>query len=175
MSAARPRVLGLDLSITATGVALPSGDTYTLAPTTTGDARLVEIRDHLAEHLIQVRRPDLAVLEDLPVHARAAGITGMVHGVVRALLADHHIPYALISPATLKAFATGRGNATKADMRMALYKRGGLDIADDNQVDAWWLREAGLVHLSGSLLNLPAAQVRRLNQVPWPTSGGQAA
>ena len=49
-----------------------------------------------------------------------------------------------VTPSTLKKFATGRGNATKPDMRMALYQRAGVDCRDDNQVDAWWLRQLGL-------------------------------
>lgn len=160
-----PRVIGLDLSMTGTGIAYSNGDTRTIRPKRTGDARLTEIRDHVAEALAMC---SLAVIEDLPTHAKSAGITGMVHGVVRALLTENLVPYALIAPATLKAFATGKGNADKTAMTLALYKRAGIEASDDNQVDAWWLRAAGMQHLGRPVVDLPAAQVARLDKAKWP-------
>lgn len=151
--------------MTSTGIAYANGDTTTIRSKRAGDARLTEIRIHVAEALTMC---DLAVVEDLPTHARSAGITGMVHGVVRALLTENLVPYALVSPATLKAFATGKGNADKTAMALALYKRTGLEFGDDNQVDAWWLRAAGLQHLGVNGLDLPASQIARLDKVAWP-------
>ncbi|GAB3209751.1 hypothetical protein GCM10027294_25410 [Marinactinospora endophytica] len=162
-----PSVIGLDLSMTATGIAYPDGTTETLHPRSTGDARLVEIRDRV-DRAASDRRVDLVVIEDLPTHARAAGITGMVHGAVRSLLVERQIPYALVSPATLKAYAAGKGNADKTAMTLALYKRAGIEVADDNQCDAWWLRAAGLQHLGHPAVELPAAQIARLDKVTWP-------
>jgi Holliday junction resolvasome RuvABC endonuclease subunit len=168
-----PRVLGLDLSLTATGIATWDGQPLSTLRTVAaeGDKRLrrimvtvrAEAYDHVADEPIE-----LAVIEDLPTHAHSAGITGMVHGAVRVALMERGVPYALVPPATLKKYATGRGNATKPDMRMALYQRTGLDIRDDNQVDAWWLRAAGLDHLGHPLVALPAAQRAALAKVAWP-------
>ena len=43
---------------------------------------------------------------------------------------------------------------------MALYQRAGLDIADDDQVDAWWLRQMGLHLLADpDAIDLPKAQL----------------
>lgn len=168
-----PRVLGLDLSITATGIAAWDGRPLSTIRTVPedGDQRLrrimVTVRadawDHLAHESIE-----LAVIEDLPTHAHGAGITGMVHGAVRVALMERGVPYALVPPATLKKYATGRGNATKADMRMALYQRAGVDVRDDNQVDAWWLRAAGLDHLGHPVVDLPKAHRAALDAVAWP-------
>lgn len=162
-----PRVLGLDLSITATGVADADGHLATLHPRAPGDERLRQLRDAI-RLAAGGCPPDLAVIEDLPTHARAAGITGMVHGVARSLLLDAGVPYALASPASLKKYATGRGNATKADMRMELYKRAGLDICDDNQVDAYWLRAMGLHWLGHPQIKLPVGRRDALDKVRWP-------
>jgi Holliday junction resolvasome RuvABC endonuclease subunit len=162
----QPRVLGLDLSISATGVALPDDTVRTIKTRPAdGDRRLVMIETFITTVTIGV---DLAVIEDLPTHAMSAGITGMVHGVARAVLTNAGIPYALITPATLKAFATGKGNADKTAMAMAAFKRAGLEFADDNQCDAFWLRAAGLDHLGHALFDLPAAQRERLAKVAWP-------
>src|SRR5690606_1198555 len=99
-------VIGLDLSIAATGVcwrvseqAAPTTETWKGKPID-GDRRLVRIRE-LATGLCL--GADLVVIEDLPTHAKSAGITGMVHGAVRSdLLAEGAGPYALVTPATLK-------------------------------------------------------------------------
>lgn len=163
------RVIGLDLSITATGVALPDGELLTIGgPAAHGDRRLTAIAARI-EHAIQDHWPHLAVIEDLPTHAHGSGVTGMVHGVVRLTLLRRGIPYALVTPATLKKYATGNGGAGKPDLRMELYKRAGLDIRDDNQVDAAWLRAAGLDHLGVPPLPMPQANRAALGKVAWPT------
>jgi Holliday junction resolvasome RuvABC endonuclease subunit len=109
------------------------------------------------------------VIEDLPTHAHSAGLTGMAQGVVRLALIENEVPFAVVTAASLKKFATGSGNAAKADMRMELYKRTGLDLRDDNEVDAWWLREIGL-HLNGhpDRITLPATHLAALTKVKTP-------
>lgn len=175
MTEPMPRVMGLDLSMTATGAADVSGVTRTIKTGLKGDGRLLGIRIAIAGLLDSAGRVDLVVIEDLPTHAKSAGVTGMVHGAVRSLLLERDVSYALLSPATLKAFATGRGNADKTGMTLALYKRAGLELADDNQVDAWWLRAAGLQHLGAPAVPMPAAQIGRLAKAKWPTTWGEAA
>lgn len=167
--AAGPRplqVLGLDLSITATGVCLPDGTTQTIATQQkTGDGRLKAIEHAITEATFEV---DFAVIEDLPTHAKSAGITGMVHGVARLVLLRYGIPYAVVTPATLKAYATGKGNADKTAMAIAALKRTGREFADDNQVDAFWLRAAGLDWYEQPEFDMPKAQRERLTKVEWP-------
>lgn len=166
-----PKVIGLDLSLTSTGIALANGVTTVIKGAAThGDWRLCRIRDAVA-HTIDADRPDLAVIEDLPTHGKAAGLTGMVHGAVRSLLIDKEVPYALIAPATLKAFATGKGNGDKTPMAIAALKRANREFENDkggDQCDAWWLRIAGLQWLGCPEIDMPAAQVARLDKAKWP-------
>jgi Holliday junction resolvasome RuvABC endonuclease subunit len=164
-----PRVLALDLSMTATGVAEPDGTLTTLRPCAKGDRRLDEIAAHTAA-LCGRWGIDFAVLEDLPTHARAAGIVGMVHGAARVTLLVAGVPYLTVPPATLKTYATGRGNAPKPDLRMALYKRTGLDVADDNQVDAAWLRLLALDLAGNPELELPQTHRRALAKLALPAT-----
>ncbi|GAA1765776.1 hypothetical protein [Streptomonospora arabica] len=161
----QPRVLGLDLSVTASGVARDDGATETIKPKRQGDQRLTEIRKIVGD---VTGGAELVVIEDFVVRSAASSITGMVHGAVRELLLSRGIPYAVIAPATLKAFATGKGNGDKTAMAMAAYKRAEREFADDNQCDAWWLRQAGLHHLGRPEFSLPADQVARLDKVAWP-------
>lgn len=183
-TAAKPRLLrimGLDLSITATGIALPDGTTRTVkTKATDGDRRLQRIVDEVGLSLGESPDGigdgvDLVVIEDLPTHAKSAGITGMVHGAVRLRLIDFGTPYVLVTPATLKAYATGRGNADKTAMAVAALKRTGREFADDNQCDAFWLRAAGLDWYDAAEFTMPQAQRDRLVKVAWPDLNGEPA
>lgn len=160
------RVVGLDLSMTATGICGPDGETVTVKTRAVSDRRLVDIAN--AAYEIS-KGCDLAVIEDLPTHAKSAGITGMVHGAVRAALLGVGIPYVLITPASLKKYATGKGNAGKPDMAVAAFKRAGLEFGDDNQVDAWWLRAMALDYYGEPPVAVPQVQRAALAGVKdWP-------
>lgn len=166
-TATAPRVLALDLSLTATGIAVPDGTLDTLRPGITGDERLNVLRDDIAQ-LLDDHKPDLVTIEGPVTRSQAATAIGMLQGAIRVLLRDHIFPYVVVPPATLKTYATGRGNAPKPDLRMALYKRTGLDVADDNQVDAAWLRYLGLDLAGHSELTLPASHRRALAKLTLP-------
>lgn len=161
-------ILALDLSLTATGVATPTGELDTWATDDRqGDARLVDISDRL--NLLLRRNPvTVAVIEDLPTHAHGAGKTAMVHGLVRERLLRRGIPIVLVVASQLKKYATGKGNATKPDMRVELLKRTGLDLRDDNQVDAWWLRAMALDAYGQPPVQLPAVHRDALAKITWP-------
>ncbi|WP_326637330.1 hypothetical protein OG884_26690 [Streptosporangium sp. NBC_01755] len=170
-----PRVIGLDLSLAATGIARPDGHTERV---TCGDLlgtdRLAWICSAVMGHardsvdLVVVEGPSYGNMSGAG-HHEAAGLWWLI----AYTLDGADIPYAIAPPATLKKYATGRGNATKPDMRMALFQRTGLDIRDDNQADAWWLRAAGLHHLGHPIVDLPAAQQAALDKVSWPEVVGR--
>lgn len=167
-----PRVLGLDLSLTATGIATPDGELVVYSSGLRGPARLAAIRDHILTHTDHI---DLVVIEGYafgrPNNAAALGELG---GVIRTALHEHHIPYVDVPPASVKKYATGRGNATKPDMRMALFQRAGIDERDDNAVDAWWLQAMGLDHLGHPPVPMPATHRAALTKVTWPDLGAAA-
>lgn len=164
------KVMGLDLSITATGVCMPSGATITLSVpggAKAGDTRLVSIRDYIRESL-RIQPADLVAIEGPVTRTNTATVSGMVHGAVRTALMDAGVPYALVPPATLKAYATGKGNADKTAMALAAFKRSGREFPDDNQCDAAWLRWAALDWFGSPEFALPAEQRKRLAKVDWP-------
>jgi len=165
-----PRVCGIDLSLTATGIARTDGHTERV---TCGDLRgtdrLAWICSAITGHTTQ--GVDLVVVEGPSYgsmsgagHHEAAGLWWLV----AYTLDGRDVPYAVVPPSTLKKYATGRGNATKPDMRMALFQRTGLDLRDDNQVDGWWLRAAGLDALGHPVVDVPKAQRDALAKVAWP-------
>lgn len=163
------RVLGLDLSMTATGIAFPNGNTSTVATNAKHrDARLVVIRDAVTLALTGV---DLVVMEEAPPGLKGPAIKAihMVQGAVRVALLDMGVPYAVVNPSTLKAYATGRKGADKTAMALAAFKRGVQEFPDDNQCDAWWLRLMGLDHFGLTPIAMPQAQRAFLDSVAWPT------
>lgn len=159
-------VLALDLSLAATGIAGPDGRLWTCKPASKGDHRLLEIVNKVNGTAIAIS-PSFVVIEDLPTGLRnaAAGSLGMLHGAVRYALLLSGYSYLTVPPATLKTYATGRGNAQKPDLRMELYKRTGADVADDNQVDAAWLRLLGLDLAGQPELALPQTHRRALDKL----------
>lgn len=162
------KVAGLDLSMTATGVCHPgdddqSGCTHLIKPSSRGDQRLVDIRLEVLTYVLA--ECELALIEDLPVHGKGAGITGMVHGAVREGLLSLKVAYATVPPATLKKYATGRGNCDKAAMAVAAYRRAGVEFTDDNQCDAWWLWVMARDLTGDPVFELPKAQRDALDKV----------
>jgi Holliday junction resolvasome RuvABC endonuclease subunit len=163
-------IVGIDPSLTATGLTLDRHTSATLKnKLAEGDDRLRLVHAMVTAHCMGA---DMAVIEDLPVNAKSAGLTGMSQGAVRMALRDLNIPYVKIPPATLKKAATGDGKAGKPDLRKALddFQAAGdvaLNLKDDNQVDAFWLREIGLTLLGeGSLLADPTAVDRYVDTPP---------
>jgi len=179
MTINEPRVIGLDLSLAATGIADAQGDqihTGTIATHPYGpglDDRMRRIW-WITERIWRVvdggSPPALVVVEGPSYGSRGGQAherAGLWWHVISGLLGDC-LPVAVVPPAALKRYAVGKGAATKPDMRMALYRRAGLDVRDDNQVDAWWLAAAGLDHLGRPPVTLPANQRKALAAVEWP-------
>jgi hypothetical protein len=149
-----PRIVGLDLSLTATGIAHADGSTSTVKNSKiTGTKRLLHLYLSVYNACLLA---DFVVIEDLPTHAKSAGLTGKAHGVVELALEQLGAPFIKIPPSTLKKAATGDGTADKDAMRAAYFEAQGDDgwdlsappvPADADQMDAWWFRQAGLALL----------------------------
>ncbi|WDZ91168.1 crossover junction endodeoxyribonuclease RuvC [Nocardiopsis sp. HUAS JQ3] len=176
-----PPVLGLDLAAEASGYALIPGPVGTItAPKAKGKTRTLD--DNLARldvveaavaELLDVHRPRLVVLEDYAPGARGASAHRLaeVSGTVRLACRRRAIPLVLAGVGQIKQYATGKGTATKVDMALALYKRAGVEFADDNQVDAWWAAALGADHLGVPPVIMPAAHRAVLDRITWPVAG----
>lgn len=167
-------VIGLDLSVAATGVCYADAATVTIKPKSAGDVRFGEIARRVLE-FCSMANIHLAVIEQAPPGLKGhADLIYGVQAVVRTELIKAGIPYAEVRPSTLKKFATGSGTATKTVMAMEAYKRAGLEFGDDNQCDAWWLRVAGEVHYEEKNFEtvaqffVPKANRDALSVVAWP-------
>lgn len=166
------RVIGLDLSLTRTGIAghyngAMWADSLTIA-NTTGHRRLNLILSWLGEW-----SADLWVIEGLAYDAYDTDRAGAgLHWIVRHRLWNRCQPYAVIPPKTLKLYATGRGDASKEDMRLAADRRfPDVAVANNDEADALWLCHAGLDRLGEPALRLPAAQRAALDGPKRPRKG----
>ena len=178
------KVLAFDLSLTATGVAWPDGELTTIWPDALPEKashadqrrRIDQVRRNIISN-VETAQPDLVAIEGFSFASKGSSVD-QIYGLgwaVRLLLLDHGIQYVVIPPSNVKIYATGSGQATKSDMRMALFKRAGIDEADDNRVDAWWLRAMALEFYDVGVAAVPQAHLRGLDKVDWPTLDRSAA
>ncbi|SRR6266498_755952 len=172
------RVLGLDLSLTAAGVA-GIGWAETLkypvrAPTPmTADyrhRRIAWLRVSLADRWLAGTQ--LAVLEGLAYDAhdtdrQNAGLSW----IIRQTLWQNGVPYALVPPSCLKQYATGKGAgpaADKASVTAAVRSYWPKFDGDDNAADAAVLAAMGAHHLGWPLWPVPKTQAAVLANITWP-------
>ncbi|MGE0138691.1 MAG: hypothetical protein AB7R77_12795 [Ilumatobacteraceae bacterium] len=127
------------------------------------EARLIDIRRRVLATVESFENPiddPIALIEELPVGPQSTPSSvyalGLVHSAVRVGLYEAGVPVVMVMPSALKRFATGKGNAKKSALGLELYKRTGLELGDDNQVDAYWLRAMGAHGLGEPFFDLPA-------------------
>jgi crossover junction endodeoxyribonuclease RuvC len=174
------KIVGLDLSLAATGVS-DGLTTWTVKSTGhKGDtlwARADRLRD-LRVRIMHTIPPDTAmVVVEGPAFGSQTGHmhdrSGLFWLVVQRLLFDG-IAVAEVPPACLKRMATGRGNATKGAMIEAATRRfPHIEIAgDDNRVDALFLAAMGYEHLGAPIVSLPASHLAGMAAVQFPQLAG---
>lgn len=167
----RPRVLGLDPSLQATGVALPNGTTAVVRPgARRGVERLIHLRNYVVAlasgATVEVPAVDMVVIEGMALGtARQASSyeMGGLGWVLRVALTEAGVRWIEVPPATLKKYATGRGNASKEEVLATAIRRLGFEGHDFNEADAAWLRVAGMELLDAPVVELPRVQVAALD------------
>lgn len=167
-------ILGLDLSLTATGWATihPDGTVETgLIPDSKG-----HIADRLAAwernlfHMVDVldgRDPAHIYVEDLGGTQHGAFELGMIHAMFWRTIwgCDLVDRVTLVNASTLKTYATGKGNASKALVLVEAVKRLGFDGHDHNEADALWLADMGARIHGYNRPSLPAAHLKALDKI----------
>ena len=145
------RVLGLDLSLTGTGVAKPDGSTLVIKTgSLRGCERLIRIRNEVMAIVI-ADMPTLVIIEDRVNHIGDPGATAELHGVIKVALHEWNVPFALVSAPSLKQYGCGKGNGKKEDMKLHAYMRYGREFKSNDECDAYLLRAMGLEYLGSPL------------------------
>jgi crossover junction endodeoxyribonuclease RuvC len=163
-------VMGLDLSLTSTGVSC-DGRTWTIAAKSKGAQRLYDIRARLRVDVAANHHPGV-VIEGYSFASRnsQAHSIGELGGVVRLLLHDLGIPYVEVPPTVRAKFATGRGNAGKNEVVSAVSARTGIvwdGAGGDDRCDAYILEEMGRAVLGRQRHDWPAANLAALEKIDW--------
>jgi crossover junction endodeoxyribonuclease RuvC len=169
-----PTVVGLDLSLAGTGVAVwPAGEhpeLYTLTNRLEGLARLQWIRGRVTQ---LVRGADLVVVEGL--QPRVVGAYALERGGLYWLILDRlstlSVPVAVVQSSGLKCYALGVGGgvkATKAAVVASVVRRYNLSPTSDDEADAAVLAAMGLEHLGHPPAQVPGTHARALTAVRWP-------
>lgn len=159
----QPPVVGLDLSLRHTGIAYADGSTATVVTAAErGTQRLAILRQAVRDALdVAELLPDLVVVEGYSYQSRGRALYGLgeLGGVVRLLLHDVGVPWAVAAPCTLKKYATGDHQASKEDMVGAARDSLGYEALSHDEADALWLRAMGL-----DLKGFPPAPMPRANR-----------
>lgn len=177
-----PKVLGLDLSLTGTGIARVGGEGVELLTTVRPGKRtsherieyiLMEIHDAQRGQSI-----DLVVIEG-PSYGSQAGQSGHHERaglwwlVTQGLYAVRR-SYAVVAPTARAKYATGNGRAGKLAVLAAVRERYGHltrgRIRNDNEADALTLAAMGVDHLGGHLADVPPINRAALIKANWPAT-----
>ena len=150
------RSIGLDLSLTKTGVVVLEKDKILykeiIKSTPTGDRPLDEvIRIAMiageVSKVVETYNPEVAVIENLAFLARGTSLTQLagLSYMVRLDLVTRGIPFVLVAPTSLKKFVTGSGKCEKDHMILEAYKKFGVEGIDNNVADALFLAQIGSI------------------------------
>ena len=141
------RIVGLDLSLTATGFYVFDEDRENGGLLDTGKLAGIERVDSILEqvHNIADCPRGLVVIEDFSFASRGRAVfdIGGLGWLVRHQLWKAKIKFWLVAPTALKKFITGTGNAQKSLILKEVYKRYTKDFTDDNVADAYALARIG--------------------------------
>lgn len=148
-------VLGFDPSLTSSGFAYQSPETWEVVsglikPPMRGVERLNYIRDHLRD-LCGRYTPSMIVYEGYSMgsHTGRAFDIGELGGVLKMFAFTNGYPVLLVPPTVLKKFVTGKGNASKEEVILKLYKRFGYEAPQNDEADAIGLYLFGEAYMAG--------------------------
>lgn len=181
------RVIGLDLSLTSTG--LSDGRQHTVVQTTPDDRlerrvdRIVACARRFAVGTADwPQEADLAVIEagafSLGAQSAVAEHLSALRIMVRHAMWQLGVPFAMVPPTTLKLYTAGHGKASKAQMVRAVAERHQLDLSHVmvkdgryDMADAFALAAMGYAWAGRPLVTVgPPPPRASLMAVPWPSA-----
>lgn len=170
-------IIGLDLSLTATGIATMDKasklDVHTVTTRKTGHERLNHILDTIEDRVGGYERAwDLVVVEGASYASQGSARWQLaeLHGLVKHQLWLQSLPYVLVAPQARAKYATGRGNAGKDEVLLAVDRRYGhlIRVGDNNSADALVLVAMAADHYGQPLATVPQINREALAKVEWP-------
>ena len=178
----KTKVVGLDLSLTSTGIVELDGEANILEQYVVRSSPVGPLQIDEAKRLSKITDE---ILAGIPLETELVAIEGIafmmskttalvqlaaINYIVRIGLWKKGIPFVIVSPPTLKKFVTGKGVAQKDIMMLETYKRWGVSLTDNNICDAYGLARISLAILDrdDTLVNEQREVVTLLKkQTPW--------
>jgi Holliday junction resolvasome RuvABC endonuclease subunit len=162
--------LGLDLSLTSTGYCI-NGETGIISTKTKGPERLSIVSNEIIDLIIK-HNIDAVIIEGYSFASRnsQAHSIGELGGAVRMRLWESGIPFVDVPPTCRAKFATGKGNAGKAEVISAISAKTGLTFLGagaDDECDAWVLEQMVLTYTKKSTIFWTKEQLDGLTKVDW--------
>jgi len=169
-------VVGIDPSLTSTGIVVLRNNEIGKALTTKNEPKLGTIErvrriyeqiNNVIENLstcyvnayigdkrmIRWEPPSLIVIEGFSYGSKGRGVFDIaylgwrIREELERYRTEDDIPWLEVSPSQVKQFATGKGNANKEVVLQQVYKRWGVELTDNNQADAYVLAQIGRAYL----------------------------
>lgn len=176
------RVVGIDPSLSSTGIALHDSSTRTIRPQagSSDNARRLHQLVTRIDSYIKADRPDLVVIEKVFVGALSKNTVLLLGGLawcIRQRLFELGVPYADVDNQKLKQYATGAGNASKDDMLSAA-RQSGVAVENDDEADAFFLHAMGRSQFSETwepafrCVELLEVRARVRASIRWPELEG---
>lgn len=195
------RVVGLDLSLTAAGLAsithselspddtaprprlpeVPAVDVRVVGTETAGKLirpRSLRLRSMADEITQYARTADLVVIEE-PAYGATGGAahdrSGLWWLIVARLDAAYGIPVVEVTSPCLKVYTLGTGRGDKDKVLTAVVRRYGHlapELDNNNEADALALADMGARYFGQALVDLPQTHTRAMKAPQWPTQIG---
>lgn len=162
-------IVGLDLSLTSTGIVVLSGNEI-IAQKVVRSSPVGPLPVDEAKRLHDISEE---VLKSVPDDADLVAIEGIafmvskttalvqlaaINFLIRIGLWKRGIKFIIVSPPTLKKFITGKGVAQKDEIILSIYKQYGHTILNNNEADAFSLAAIGAAVYGCPILALGIAQ-----------------
>ena len=171
-------IIGLDLSLTATGVATNAG-VSTIKVKLPEHANETERMRRLHQLVVRIDRAckgaDVVMIEGYSYSSKASRshALGELGGAVKLVLLQRGTPFVVPSPAVVKKYATNNGGAGKDLMLVTAVKNAPapFEIETNDQADAWWLYDMAHAHYTNR--ELPAYKQHVLDAIKFPEIPGQ--
>lgn len=134
--------VGIDPSLTGTAIVVIDHDgtiKECLRITTSYKEmeRLLVIRNRVLD-IITSYKPCLVGMEGYAFGAKQKReAMGELGGILKISMFEVGIKYIIVPPTTVKKFATGKGNAKKDHMLLAVYKKWGHEFKTNDEADAF--------------------------------------